>query len=134
MDGLTLKELIILIILIAAVVAIVVGLAKGAVKVAICIAICVFLFSGFTWLPNKIKEWTGSTQEPDDINETIDLVKDEASDLFNVDVNKIDEGIESGKKAVNTVKDFAKEEGPSWLASLKSLWAKISGTNENTVE
>lgn len=110
MESLTLKETIILIVCLAAVISLVVSLVKNSLRLALCIVICVCLFSGFTWLPEKIAGWTGADKGIDnemtvmpDVNDTVNGVKNTANEI-----------IES-------------EETQSWIYAGKTLWNKICG-------
>lgn len=118
--NLSLKELIILIVALAAVISIVISLVKHSLRLALTVVVIVVLFSGFTWLPDKIADWTGADKGVDnemmvmpDINDTVNGVKNTASEI-----------VES-------------EETQSWILAGKTLWNKIQGgdgTLENTEE
>ena len=108
--NLTIKELIILIVAVSLIASLVTGIIKHSLRIVLTVAIIAFLFSGFTWLPEKVKEWTESGIEPEDINEVVDATK---------------EGIN----------DFIEKDKDGWIESAKSLWNKIVGEgNEDSGE
>lgn len=112
--NLTLQEIIILIVAIAVIVSFVISLIKSSIKLALVGLAIMFLFSGFTWLPEKIQEWTGvadnTVTNPDDVDPDFNH---SAQDVLNGVIN---EGVE----IVNENKD-------SWIQSAQSLWYKILG-------
>ena len=112
---LTLQELVILIVLIAVVASVIVAIIKSSIKIA-CIGLVVFvLFSGFTWLPEKIAEITGSDPITD---EEIQQIQDEANGVV--------------EDIYNTGKDFYDENKDSWISAAESLWQKLTGQNNET--
>lgn len=114
MQNLTLQEFIILVVGLAAIIAVVIAIVKSSTKIFIAVLTCCMLFSGFTWLPEKIKEWTGSNINPTPINEYIDT-------------DKVNNAIDDVKNKVN---EYVEENGQSWIDAGKSLWNKILGVQE----
>ena len=102
MMDLTLREMIILIAAIVLIISLLLSILKHSIRIAIVVLICSILFSGFTWLPEKIKEWTSSDQMPQNVNEVVNTVKDEWD-------------------------NYVGDEGQTWIDSAKSLWEKIVG-------
>lgn len=114
MENLTLKEMIILIVALSATISIVISLVKHSLKIALTVILCVVLFSGFTWLPEKIAEWTGADKGIDnemtvmpDVNDTVNGVKNTANEIISSD------------------------EAQSWILAGKTLWNKIQGGDGN---
>ena len=99
---LTWKEALILVAAIAFILSIVFSVLKHSIRMAIAICVAILLFSGFTWLPEKIKEWTSADKPAPDVNEVVDTVKDGWNDYIDA-------------------------EGESWIDAANSLWQKITG-------
>lgn len=108
MFDLTLKELIILIVVVAVVASIVVSIVKSSLKIAAVGLLCLVLFSGFTWLPEKIGGIVGD-------NNAIDP--------------EMTLGVDETLKGIGeTAKDIYDENKDSWIEAAKSLWQKIVGS------
>lgn len=82
---LTLKELIILIVVVAVVALLVVSIIKSSIKLAMVAIVISVLFSGFTWLPEKIIDITGIKIEEKEVkyNDFVETV----SDFINVNIS-----------------------------------------------
>ena len=115
MQNLTLQEFIILVVALAAIIAVVVAIVKSSFKIFLAVLICCVLFSGFTWLPEKVKEWTGSTIDPTPVSQYIDT-------------DKVNDAVDDVKNKVN---DYIEENGQSWIDAGKSLLNKILGKAES---
>lgn len=110
--NLTLKELIILIVALSLIVSVLLGIFKHSVRIILTGFLIVVLFSGFTWLPEQIRNWIHTGDDP---TEPIDP---------DMQVNPIDETV---KQVGETVNDFVEENKDSWILAAKSLWDKING-------
>ena len=116
MANLTLQEFIILIVALATIISLVVSLVKHSVRIALTVCLVVFLFSGFTWLPEQVKIWL---------------------DNMNTPVEPIDPDMQVDYDWETTLKDIGEdvkvvvdENKGTWIEAGKSLWAKITGTYE----
>lgn len=114
MFGLTWKELIILVAVLTAVITLIIALVRNSVRIVIAVVLCAILFGGFTWLPEKIKQWTGAENNPIPINQYID------TDIL---INNLNET----KNKINTYVENNKD---SWIAAWNSLWEKLSNSKE----
>ena len=112
MMNLTLKEWIILIVALSLIISIVLGIFKHSVKIIITGFLIVVLFSGFTWLPEQIRKWIYTGDDP---SQTVDP---------DMQVGGPDETL---KQVGNTVGGFIEENKDSWILAAKSLWNKING-------
>ena len=106
---LTLKEMIILIAAIVVVISLLLSILKHSIRIAIVVVICSLLFSGFTWLPEKIKEWTSSPEAPGNVEEVVNSVKEEWN-------------------------NYVDAEGQSWVEAVETLWQKIAGPKEEQTQ
>ena len=118
MPNLTLQEMIILIVALAAVISLVVSLIKHSVRIALTVCLIVVLFSGFTWVPEQVKIWL------DNINNPTEVIDPDMQVDYDWEATIKDIG-----EDVKVVVD--KNKG-TWIESAKSLWAKITGTFEDS--
>lgn len=111
MSDLTLKELIIFVVVVAVIASVVVAIVKSSLKIALVGLLCLIMFSGFTWLPEKIGEALGDQNaiDPD----------------MTLGVDETLQGIG------NTAKDIIDENKDSWIEAAKSLWQKIMGEDSS---
>lgn len=109
MTELTLKELIILVVVVTVIASVVVAVVKSSLKIALVGLVCLILFSGFTWLPEKIG---GALGDQNAIDPDMTL------------------GVDETLKGIgDTAKDIYDENKDSWIEAAKSLWQKIMGEN-----
>lgn len=111
--NLTLQELIILIIVIAVISSIIISIIKCSLKIFATGAIILVLFSGFTWLPELIANWTGTEPPIQEVDPQFN---------FGVD-NTVSVIVDDSMQFIDKHKD-------SWIASAQSLWNKITGNAE----
>lgn len=112
MFGLTLKETIILIVVLALVISLALGIFKHSLKLVSIILVLSILFSGFTWLPEQIKHWI-NTGEDTSAKVDPDMQYNNLNDTIN-DVG-------------NMAGTFIKENKDPWITAWKSLWNKLQG-------
>ena len=106
--NLTLQETIIIIVAIALLVSIIISIIKASLKIAIVAILAVFLFTGFTVLPDYLSGKIGA---------------DELAENYQ---NKMGEYIPIDTQ--DEAKQYIDENKDSWIESAKTLWQKINGT------
>jgi hypothetical protein len=121
--NLTLQETIILIVAIALLVSIIISIIKASLKIAIVAILAVFLFTGFTVLPDYLSGKIGADELAENYqNKMGEYVPIDTQDAQNT-VNSINQKADEAKQYINENKD-------SWIESAKTLWQKINGTYE----
>lgn len=114
MYDLTLKEIIILVVVLSLIISLIVAFFKHSMKLALVGLVIMILFTGFTWLPEKVKQWVGQSDGEIEVDP-------------NMQYDNLDETLNDVGSAVG---GFINENKDSWIEAAKSLWAKIQGKTD----